>query len=164
MHQYFADQFSHWSNSLNFEAKINLNVTRQNVPKWRKTCTGSNIDLVNFNGPHTNFKHLYAFEWPCSRVHRKTSHTWHYTSVTIIFSTHITAYSIEDIVTWKYLLILIVYWIDTLHVTQDLAYWHLNYIVIVMCIGLVHIVHVRCHSTEENPLSPAHCCPRRSRP
>ena len=38
-------------NSLNFEAKINLNTTRQNDLKWRKTCIGLKFDLVHFNCP-----------------------------------------------------------------------------------------------------------------
>ena len=42
-------------NSLNFEAKINLNTTRQNDLKWRKACIGLKIDLYNFYGPQTKF-------------------------------------------------------------------------------------------------------------
>ena len=51
----FSACFSNCSNSLNFEAKINCNTTRQNDLKWRKTCTGLKFDLVHFNGPQTNF-------------------------------------------------------------------------------------------------------------
>ena len=51
----FAEKFSNCSNSLNFEAKINCNTTRQNDLKWRKTCTGLKFDLVHFNGPQTKF-------------------------------------------------------------------------------------------------------------
>ena len=40
-------------NSLNFEAKINFNTTKQNDLKWRKTCTGLKFDLEYFNGPQT---------------------------------------------------------------------------------------------------------------
>ena len=51
----FAVQFSNCSNSLNFEAKINFNTTRQNDLKWRKTWTGLKFDLEYFNGPQTKF-------------------------------------------------------------------------------------------------------------
>ena len=51
----FSACFSNCSNSLNFEAKINCNTTRQNDLKWRKTCTGLKFDLVHFNGPQTKF-------------------------------------------------------------------------------------------------------------
>ena len=44
----FAAQFSNYSNSLNFEAKINCNTIKPNVPKWRKTCTGLKFDLLHF--------------------------------------------------------------------------------------------------------------------
>ena len=47
----FAEKFSNCSNSLNFEAKINCNTFKSNVPKWRKKCTGLKFDLVHFNGP-----------------------------------------------------------------------------------------------------------------
>ena len=47
----FAAQFSNCSNSLNFEAKINFNTTKQNDLKWRKTCTGLKFDLEHFSGP-----------------------------------------------------------------------------------------------------------------
>ena len=40
----FAAKFSNCSNSLNFEAKINCNTSKPNVPKWRKTCTGLKFD------------------------------------------------------------------------------------------------------------------------
>ena len=39
----FAEFFSNCSNSLNYEAKINCNSIKPNVPKWRKTCTGLNF-------------------------------------------------------------------------------------------------------------------------
>ena len=42
-------------NSLNFEAKINLNTTTQNDLKWRKTCIGLKFDLDHFYGPQTKF-------------------------------------------------------------------------------------------------------------
>ena len=42
-------------NSLNFEAKINLNTTRQNDFKWRKTCIGLKFDLDHFYGHQTQF-------------------------------------------------------------------------------------------------------------
>ena len=51
----FAARFSNCSNSLNFEAKINFNTTRQNDLKWRKTCTGLKFYLEHFNGPQTKF-------------------------------------------------------------------------------------------------------------
>ena len=44
----FAEKFSNCSNSLNFEAKINCNTIKPNVPKWRKTCTGIKFDLLHF--------------------------------------------------------------------------------------------------------------------
>ena len=62
----FAEKFSNCSNSLNFEAKINCNTIKPNVPKWRKTCTGLKFDLVHFNGPQTKFKNSYPFEGPCT--------------------------------------------------------------------------------------------------
>merc|ERR1712218_281561 len=51
----FAARFSNCSNSLNFEAKINFNTTRQNDLKWRKTCTGLKFDLEHFNAPLAKF-------------------------------------------------------------------------------------------------------------
>ena len=51
----FCAHFSNGSNSLNFEAKINCNTIKPNVPKWRKRCTGLKFDLVHFNGPQTKF-------------------------------------------------------------------------------------------------------------
>ena len=51
----FAARFSNCFNSLNFEAKINFNATKQNDLKWRKTCTGLKFDLEHFNGPQTKF-------------------------------------------------------------------------------------------------------------
>ena len=51
----FAARFSNCCNSLNFEAKINFNITKQNDLKWRKTCTGLKFDLEHFNGPQTKF-------------------------------------------------------------------------------------------------------------
>merc|ERR1711949_75893 len=51
----FSACFSKCSHSLNFEAKINCNTTKQNDLKWRKTCTGLKSDLVLFNGPQTKF-------------------------------------------------------------------------------------------------------------
>ena len=49
----FAARFSNCSNSLNFEAKINFNTTRQNDLKWRKTCIGLKFDLEHFYGLQT---------------------------------------------------------------------------------------------------------------
>ena len=37
--------------SLNFEAKINFNTSRQNELKWRKTCSGLKFDLEHFKWP-----------------------------------------------------------------------------------------------------------------
>ena len=50
----FAARFSNFYNSLNFEAKINCNTIKPNVPKWRKTCTGLKFDLLAFYGPESN--------------------------------------------------------------------------------------------------------------
>ena len=58
----FAEEFSNCSNSLNFEAKINCNSIKPNVPKWRKIC----FDLVPFYGPQTKFKNIDNFGGPCS--------------------------------------------------------------------------------------------------
>ena len=63
----FAEKFSNCSNSLNFEAKINCNSIKSNVPKWRKICIGLKFDLVYFNGPQTKFKNVDNFGGPCSR-------------------------------------------------------------------------------------------------
>ena len=57
----FSARFSNCSNSLNFEAKINCNTIKPNVPKWRKTCTGLKFDLLNFYGPQSN---IHTFEIP----------------------------------------------------------------------------------------------------
>ena len=51
-------------NSLNFEAKINLNTTTQNDLKWRKTCIGLKFDLVLFYGPQTKFIFDSLYEHP----------------------------------------------------------------------------------------------------
>ena len=53
-----SQKISNCSNSLNFEAKINCNTIKPNVPKWRKTCTGLKFDLLNFYGPQSN---IHAF-------------------------------------------------------------------------------------------------------
>ena len=66
----FAEEFSNCSNSLNFEAKINCNSIKPNVPKWRKICLGLKFDLVPFYGPQTKFKNIDNFGGPCmSSVH-----------------------------------------------------------------------------------------------
>ena len=49
-----SQKISICSNWLNFEAKINCNNIKPNVPKWRKTCTGLKFDLLNFYGPQSN--------------------------------------------------------------------------------------------------------------
>ena len=62
-------KISNCSNSLNFEAKINCNTIKPNVPKWRKTCTGLKFDLLNFYGPQSNihiFENPLFFDSPCS--------------------------------------------------------------------------------------------------
>ena len=71
----FSARFSNCSNSLNFEAKINCNTTKQNDLQWRKTCTGSKFDLVHFNGPHTKFivDSLYKHPVYLEAVKNKTS-------------------------------------------------------------------------------------------
>ena len=61
----FAEKFSNCSNSLNFEAKINCNSIKPNVPKWRKICLGLKFDLVPFYGPQTKFKNIDNFGGPC---------------------------------------------------------------------------------------------------
>ena len=64
----FAAIFSNCSNSLNFEAKINCNIFKPNVPKWRKTCTGLNFDLLHFYGPQSHILLGDTFEGPCTRA------------------------------------------------------------------------------------------------
>ena len=49
-----SQKISNCSKSLNFEAKINCNTIKQNVPKWRKTCIGLKFYLLNFYGPQSN--------------------------------------------------------------------------------------------------------------
>ena len=53
-------------NSLNFEAKINCNTIKPNVPKWRKTCTGLKFALLHFYGPQSHILSGDTFEGPCS--------------------------------------------------------------------------------------------------
>ena len=65
----FAEKFSNCSNSLNFEAKINCNTIKPNVPKWRKTCTGLKYDLLHFYGPQSHILSGDTFEGPCSSLH-----------------------------------------------------------------------------------------------
>ena len=62
----FSACFSNCSNSLNFEAKINCNTIKTNVPKWRKTCTGLKFDWLNFYGPQSHILLLDHFEGPCT--------------------------------------------------------------------------------------------------
>ena len=61
----FAEKFSNCSNSLNFEAKINCNTIKPNVPKWRKTCTELKYDLPHFYGPQSHILSGDTFEGPC---------------------------------------------------------------------------------------------------
>ena len=63
----FAEKFSNCSNSLNFEAKINCNTFKPNVPKWRKTCTELKFDLLHFNGPQSHILSGDTFEGPCTK-------------------------------------------------------------------------------------------------
>ena len=62
----YAAKFSNCSNSLNFEAKINCNTFKPNVPKWRKTCTELNFDLLHFNGPQSHILSGDTFGGPCT--------------------------------------------------------------------------------------------------
>ena len=62
----FAAKFSNCSNSLKFEAKINFNTFKPNVPKWRKTCTGLKFDLLHFCGPQSHLLSGDTFEGPCN--------------------------------------------------------------------------------------------------
>ena len=55
-------------NSLNFEAKINLNTTTQNDLKWRKTCIGLKFDLDHFYGPQTKFIRDSLYKHPVDTV------------------------------------------------------------------------------------------------
>ena len=64
----FSAHFSNCSNSLNFEAKINCNTNKSNVPKWRKRCTGLKLDLGLFNGPQMLFLSDHNFEGPCKYI------------------------------------------------------------------------------------------------
>ena len=62
----FAEKFSNCSNSLNFEAKINCNTIKPNVPKWRKTCTGLKFDLLHFYGPQSHILSGGNLWGPCT--------------------------------------------------------------------------------------------------
>ena len=72
-HSYLHEnwQFSAWfsnysySNSLNFEAKIKCNTSKPNVPKWRKTCTGLQFDLVHFKGSQSHLLSSGNLWGPC---------------------------------------------------------------------------------------------------
>ena len=70
----FAEKFSNCSNSLNFEAKINCNTIKPNVPKWRKTCTELKYDLPHFYGPQSHILSGDTFEGPCSNVDNGSPH------------------------------------------------------------------------------------------
>ena len=61
----FAENFSNCSNSLNFEAKINCNTSKLNVPKCKKTCTELILDLLQFYGPQSHILFFDHFEGPC---------------------------------------------------------------------------------------------------
>ena len=61
-----AAKFSYCSNALNFEAKINCNTFKTNVPKWRKKCTGLKFDLLHFYGPQSHILSGGNLWGPCS--------------------------------------------------------------------------------------------------
>ena len=65
-----AAKFSNCSNSLNFEAKINFNTNKPNVPKWRKTCTGLKFDLPHFYGPQSHKNSGDNLWGPCRSIGR----------------------------------------------------------------------------------------------
>ena len=65
----FSARFPNCCNSLNFEAKINFNTTRQNDLKWRKTSTGLKFDLEHFNGPQTKFIGDSLYKHPVQYLH-----------------------------------------------------------------------------------------------
>ena len=60
-----SQKISNCFNSLNFEAKIDCNIIKPNVAKWRKTCTGLKFDLLNFYGPQSNIHTFWdpSFFW-----------------------------------------------------------------------------------------------------
>ena len=62
------EKFSSSFNSLHFEAKINCNTFRPNVPKWRKTCAGLKYDLLHFYGPQSHILSGDTFEGPCTSL------------------------------------------------------------------------------------------------
>ena len=62
-------KFSNFSNSLNFEAKINFNTTRHDL-KWRKICTGLKFDLEHFNGPHIKFLRDSLYKHPVYHLYK----------------------------------------------------------------------------------------------
>ena len=70
-----AAKFSNCSNSLNFEAEINCNTFKPNVPKWRKTCTGLKYDLLHFYGPQSHILSGDTFEGPCIILSYKAKKT-----------------------------------------------------------------------------------------
>ena len=63
----FYARFSNCCNSLNFEAKINFNTTRQNDLKWRKTWIGLKFDLEHFYGHQTKFIRDSLYKHPVDR-------------------------------------------------------------------------------------------------
>ena len=64
----FAEKYSRCSNSLNFEVKINFNTSKPNVPKWRKTFTWLQFDMVHFNGPQSHLLSGGNLWGPCSSL------------------------------------------------------------------------------------------------
>ena len=73
---WFAEKFSNCSNSLNFKAKINCHTIKTNVPKWRKTCTGSKFDWLHFYGPQSHILLLDHFEGPIQRSFINSEPPW----------------------------------------------------------------------------------------
>ena len=67
-HSYLLSKLINCSHSRNFEAKINCNIIKTNVPKWRKTCTGLKFDWLHFYGPQSHILLLDHFEGPCTFI------------------------------------------------------------------------------------------------
>ena len=81
----FTEFFSNCSNSLNFEAKINCNTFKSNVPKWRKTCTGLKFDFEPFDGPCIKWK-----LWSTLQVNKMRfwNTLWHLISIGYFWHEH----------------------------------------------------------------------------
>ena len=84
-----CSRFSNCSNSLNFEAKINFDTTKQNELKWRKTCTGLKFDLEHFNGPHIKFVRDSLYKHPVGLdANNKLSPIQYNTMLTLLYIVH----------------------------------------------------------------------------